>query len=75
MKKAIISTKEMSVILNQFGYKPNPVMFQISGEHIWMPMDEPIDLNLQSKMIRMSELVPIKTATQLKKLIKSKLNK
>lgn len=75
MKQSIISTKEMTNILNQFGYKPNPVMFQIFGEHVWMPMNEPMDLNLGNKTIRMSELIPIKSAVQLKKLIKNKLGK
>lgn len=75
MKKAVISTKKVSEILNRFNYHPNPVMFQISGEHIWMPMNEPIDLELPSKCIRMGELVSVRTENQLVKLIKSKLNK
>jgi hypothetical protein len=75
MKSSIISTKEITNILNQFGYKPNPVMFQITGEHVWMPMNEPMDLDLPKKTIRMSELVKIKTSVQLKKLINIKLGK
>lgn len=75
MKSSIISTKEITNILNQFGYKPNPVMFQITGEHVWMPMNEPMDLNLPKKTIRMSELVSIKTSIELKKLINNKLGK
>lgn len=75
MNKSVISTKEITNVLNQFGYKPNPVMFQISGQHIWVPINEPIDLNLQSKMIAMNELVTIKTISELKSLIKSKLKK
>ena len=75
MKNSIISTKEITSILNEFGYVPNPVMYQITGEHVWMPMNEPIDLNLANKTIRMSELVPLKKASELRKLIKSKLRK
>jgi hypothetical protein len=75
MKSSIISTKQITSILSQFGYQANPVMFQITGEHVWMPMNEPMDLNLANKTIRMNELVPIKTESQLRKLIKSKLGK
>jgi hypothetical protein len=75
MKNSVISTNEIKNVLNKFGYEPNPVMFQITGEHVWMPMNEPIDLNLANKSIRMSELVKIKTITELNKLIKIKLNK
>lgn len=75
MKKAVISTKEISKILNQFNYQSNPVMFQVFGEHVWFPTKEPIDLMLPSKCITLSELVPMRTENQLVKLIKSKLNK
>lgn len=75
MKSSIISTKQITSILSQFGYKANPVMFQITGEHVWMPMNEPMDLNLPNKTIRMNELVTIKTESQLRKLIKVKLGK
>jgi hypothetical protein len=75
MKSSIISTKQITSILSQFGYKANPVMFQITGENVWMPMNEPMDLNLPNKTIRMNELVTIKTESQLRKLIKVKLGK
>jgi hypothetical protein len=73
MKNKIISTKEITKILNEFHYEPNPVMFQIFGEHVWFPTKEDLDLNLSSKTIRMSELVPIKSEAELIKLIKSKI--
>jgi hypothetical protein len=75
MSKSVISTKDISKILNQFNYEHNPVMFQIFGEHVWFPTKEPMDLMLASKSITMSELVPIRTENQLVKLIKSKLAK
>jgi hypothetical protein len=74
MSKSVISTKEISKILNQFNYEPNPVMFQLFGEHVWFPTKEPIDLMLPSKCITLSELTPIRTENQLVNLIKLKLS-
>ena len=74
MSKSVISTKEISKILNHFNYEPNPVMFQLFGEHVWFPTKEPIDLMLPSKCITFSELTPIRTENQLVNLIKSKLS-
>jgi hypothetical protein len=75
MKNTIISTKEITKILKEFNYEPNPVMFQIFGEHVWFPKKEPTDLLLASKTIRMNELVTIKTESELRNLINLKLNK
>jgi len=73
-KKSIISTKEITKILTEFSYKANEVMFQITGEHVWIPTNQPLDMSLPLKSIRMSELVPIRTESELRNLIKTKLN-
>lgn len=76
MKKAVISTQKIRQILEgEFGYKPNQAFYQMTGQFVWFPTNEPLDLALTSKSIKMSELDSIFTETQLRTLIKSKLNK
>ena len=75
MSNSVISTEKIREILEgEFGYKANQAMYQMTGQFIWFPTNEPLDLNLASKSITMSELVPIFTEKQLRNLIKSKLN-
>ena len=73
MKKSVITTEKIKEILEEFAYYANPVMFDLFGEYVWVPTQEPIDLSLPLKTIKMSELIPIRTETQLRTLIKSKL--
>lgn len=76
MKKSVITTEKMrSILEGEFGYKPNQVMYQLFGQFIWFPTNEPMDLALPNKGIKMSELTSIFTETQLRNLINSKLNK
>lgn len=76
MKKLVITTEKMrSILEGEFGYKCNQVMYELSGEFIWFPSNEPIDLNIVSKSIKMSELTSILTESQLRNLINLKLNK
>jgi hypothetical protein len=69
------TSKMKSILEGEFNYEVNPVAYQMFGEFIWFPKNEPMDLELMSKTITMKELVPIKTESQLRKLIKSKLKK
>lgn len=76
MKKSVITTEKIKSILEgEFAYKLNPVMYQIFNEFIWYPTTEPLDLHLTSKSIKMSELVPIRTESELRNLINLKLKK
>lgn len=74
MRNSVISTEKIREILEgEFGYKANQTMYQMTGQFVWLPTTEPLDLNLTSKAITMSELIPIFTEKQLRTLIKSKL--
>ena len=76
MNKSVISTKKIQSILEgEFGYKANQAMYQMTGQFIWFPTTEPLDMTLASKSIKISELSSIFTEAQLRTLIKSKLNK
>jgi len=76
MTKSVITTEKMrSILEGEFGYKCNQAMYELSGEFVWLPTNEPIDMTLQSKSIKMSELSSIFTESQLRNLITSKLNK
>lgn len=74
MKNSVISTEKIREILEgEFGYKANQAMYQMTGQFIWFPTDQPLDMTLASKSIKMSELVSVFTEKQLRTLIKSKL--
>jgi hypothetical protein len=75
MNKSVISTQKIQSILEgKYGYKCNQAMYQMFGEFIWFPSEQPLDLSLVSKSIKMSELSTIFTEKQLVNLIESKLN-
>lgn len=72
----VISSSKIQLILEgEFGYELNPIMFQMFGKYVWIPKNEPMDLTLGLKTISMDELIPIKTESELRKFIKSKLKK
>jgi hypothetical protein len=74
MSNSVISTETIREILEgEFGYKANQAVYRMTGEFVWFPTNEPLDMTLASKSIKMSELVPVFTEKQLRTLIQSKL--
>lgn len=74
MSNSVITTERIKAILEgEFGYKANQAMYQMTGQFVWFPTTEPLDMTLASKSIKMSELSSIFTEEQLRTLITSKL--
>jgi hypothetical protein len=74
MSNSVITTAEIKSILEgEFGYKANQAVYRMTGEFVWFPTDQPLDMTLASKSIKMSELSSIFTEAQLRNLITSKL--
>ena len=69
----IITTQKMKQILESYGYEPNEVHYNMFGEFAWYPKNQPIDLNLPKKILKLEELIKIKTEKELVKIILKKL--